>query len=162
MTTLRLSVFVVAAVLLAGTPPGPALAQGPDIWRAKASGGFVTLRYGSLNDREKPVFLLSCLNGVRIAVLSVYLDFPQEEPGEAITVEFSAGGKTAPVAGETASEDGTGIIYGDAGDIAVKPILAILKEKGPVSMRSGAIAMELSTAGRAEAVAQFSKNCSLD
>lgn len=162
MNKLRLPVFLLATALFASTQPGPAPAQGADIWRAKSSGSFVTLRYGPLNERENPVFLLSCLNGVGIAVLSVYLDFPEQETGEAITIEFSADGQTTPVAGETASEDGTGVIYGEAGDIAVKPILKILNEKGPVSMRSGANGMELSTAGRAEAVAKFSKDCSLD
>jgi len=66
------------------------------------------------------------------------------------------------VAGETAAEDGTGVIYGEAGDIAVTPILKVLREKGPVSMKSGAIGYELSETGRAEAVAKFSKDCSLD
>ncbi|HBF60735.1 MAG TPA: hypothetical protein DDW48_04660, partial [Methyloceanibacter sp.] len=77
-------------------------------------------------------------------------------------IDFSAGGKTAAVAGETAAEDGTGVIYGEAGDIAVTPILNILKEKGPVTIKVGANAVELSTQGRAETVAEFSKDCSLD
>jgi len=66
------------------------------------------------------------------------------------------------VAGETAAEDGTDIIYAEAGDIAVTPILKILKEKGTVTMKSGAIAVDLSAEGRAEAVADFAKDCSLD
>ena len=160
MNLLRLSALVLGATLFVGALPAPALSA--DIWRAKASGSFVTLRYGPLDEQEKPVFLLSCLNGIDIAVLSVYLDFPEQETGEPITVEFSAAGQTAPVASETASEDGTGIIYGEAGDIAVKPILKILNEKGSVSMRSGANGIELATTGRAEAVAEFSKNCALD
>ncbi len=162
MTLKRSFTLLISGVLSAIALSGPLRAEGANIWQAKTSGSFVTLRYGSLDEQEKPVFLLSCLNGVEIAVLSVYLDFPQEEPGEAITVAFSANGQTAQVAGETAREDGTGTIYGDAGDIAVKPILKILSEKGPVSMRSGANGVELSTAGRAEAVEQFSENCSLD
>ncbi len=112
MTMLRLLILFLGAIFLL---PEPASAQGTNIWRAKASGSFVTLRYSPLNERENPVFLLSCLNSVDIAVLSVYLDFPEQEPGDAIIVEFSAGGQTTPVAGETASEDGTGTIYGEGG-----------------------------------------------
>lgn len=149
--------------LLAGATGVPVTsARAADIWQAKTSGGFVTLRYGPLDERENAPFLLSCLNGVGIAVLSVHMDFPQEEPGEALTFEFSAGDKTAPVAGETAAADGTGIIYGEAGDIAVKPILKVLEQKGPVTMKSGDNAVELSDVGRAEPVAEFAKNCSLD
>jgi hypothetical protein len=157
-----LRIFLCLALLAgaAGLPMTPAYAN--NIWQVKTSGSFVTLRYGPLNERENAPFLLSCLNGVGIAVLSVYMDFPQRETGEALTIEFSAGDKTAPVAGETAAEDGTGLIYGEAGDIAVKPILRVLEQKGPVMMKSGANAVELSDVGRAETVAEFAKDCSLD
>lgn len=161
MTKRLLLPALLAAVLPAGMAPG-AFAQGSNVWQAKTSGSFVTLRYGPINQREKPLFLLSCLNGVSIAVLSVYTDFPQREPGAAITVKLSAGGQSTTVAGESAQEDGTGVIYFEAGDIAVKPILKILGEKGAVSMTSGAIGNELSEAGRADAVAEFSKDCKLD
>jgi hypothetical protein len=95
-------------------------------------------------------------------VLSVYTDFPEQEPGEAITVTLSAGGQSTSVAGESAQEDGTGVIYFEAGDIAVKPILKVLREKGQVSMTSGAIGNDLAEADRAGAVAEFSKDCKLD
>lgn len=160
MTKCLMLPVLLAAALLAGMLPG-AHAQGSNHWQAKASGSFVTLRYGPLDEREKPLFLLSCLNGVNIAVLSVYTDFPQREPGDAITVKLSAGGQSTSVAGESAQEDGTGIIYFEAGDIAVKPILKILSEKGQVSMTSGAIGNDLSEDGRAAAVAEFSKDCKL-
>jgi hypothetical protein len=156
-----LSAFL-AAALLAGLQPGPARAQGTNVWQAKTSGSFVTLRYGPLNEREKPLFLLSCLNGVSIAVLSVYMDFPETQSGDPITVKLTAGGQSTSVAGESAEEDGTGVIYFEAGDIAVKPIVKVLKEKGPVSMTSDAIGNDLAEAGRAEAIAEFSKDCKLN
>ena len=53
-------------------------AYAANVWRAKMSGSFVTLRYGPLDEREKAPFLLSCLNGVGIAVLSVHMDFPEQ------------------------------------------------------------------------------------
>lgn len=160
--TKRLSLFaLLAAVILVGKAPG-AWAQGPNVWNAKTSGSFVTLRYGPLDDREKPLFLLSCLNGVGIAVLSVYTDFPERQPGDPITVKFSAGDQSTSVAGESAQEDGTGVIYFEAGDIAVKPILKVLGEKGNVSMTSGAIGNDLSEQGRAAAVGEFAKDCKLN
>src|SRR5680860_911917 len=162
MTTSPLLRLLLAAGLMAGSLPGPAFAQGSAIWTATASGSFVTLRYGPIDQREKPLFLLSCLNGVNIAVLSVYTDFPEWEPGDPITVEFGAGGQSTSVAGESAQEEGTGVIYFEAGDIAVKPIVKVLREKGTVSMTSDAIANDLAEAGRAEAVAEFSKDCKLD
>lgn len=162
MTERRLPIGLFLAVLMIGAALPSKPAHAADFWRAKTSGSFVTLRYGPPDEQEKPVFLLSCLNGVGIAVLSVYMDFPENQPGDAITIDFSADGQTTPVAGETAAEDGTDIIYAEAGDIAVTPILKILKEKGTVTMKSGAIAVDLSAEGRAEAVADFAKDCSLD
>jgi len=159
-TRFWLPVLLVAA-FLAGMAPG-AFAQGTNVWNAKTSGSFVTLRYGPIDEREKPVFLLSCLNGVNIAVLSIYMDFPERQPGDAITVKLTAGDQSTTVAGETAQEDGTGVIYGEAGDIAVKPILKVLSEKGTVSMTSGEIGQYLSEEGRAAAAAQFAKDCKLD
>lgn len=161
MTKRLLLPVLLAAALLAGKSPG-AYAQGSNHWQAKASGSFVTLRYGPLDELEKPLFLLSCLNGVNIAVLSIYMDFPQREPGDAITIKLSAGGQSTSVAGESAQEDGTGIIYFEAGDIAVKPILKILSEKGQVSMTTGAIGNDLSEPGRTAAVSEFSKDCKLN
>jgi hypothetical protein len=161
---LRPLLFSLFASLLAGSADmgsAPVWAQSTNLWQAKASGSFVTLRYGPIDPREKPLFLLSCLNGVSIAVLSIYMDFPETQMGEAITVKLSAGAQSTTVAGETAREDGTGGIYGEAGDIAVKPILEVLREAGPVSMTSGAIGNEMSDKGRAAAVEQFAKDCKL-
>ncbi|MDJ0512023.1 MAG: hypothetical protein QNJ62_01115 [Methyloceanibacter sp.] len=162
MTFRPLPICLVVALLtsVVGTSVSPANAA--NIWRAKTSGTLVTLRYGPLDERANAPFLLSCLNGVGIAVLSVNMDFPERESGEAITIDFSAGDKTAAIAGETAAEDGTGLIYGEAGDIAVTPLLKVLEEKGPVTMKSGANAVELSDLDREENVAEFDKECSLD
>lgn len=158
----RLLLSAIVSLALANVTAAAIAAEGSKIWQAKASGDFVTLRYGPVNERETPLFLLSCLNSVSIAVLSVYMDFPERQPGDPISVALSAGNESTTVAGETAQEDGTGVIYGEAGDIAVTPILKVLREKGPVSMTSGAIGYELYNAGRAEAVAKFSKDCKLD
>jgi hypothetical protein len=160
MTRHPLPSLLLAAALLAGALP--VSAEASDIWRAAKSGSFVTLRYGPVDARESPVFLLSCLNGVGIAVLSVYMDFPERQSGDPITVELSAGEQATSVAGEIASEEGTGVIYGEAGDIKVKPILKVLREKGPVSMKVDANGTELSDAERSQAVEQFAKDCTLD
>ena len=153
-----LPALLLAAFILADTQPGVAA----DVWRAKSSGSFVTLSYGPLDEREKPVFFLSCLNGVNIAVLSVFMDFDETEAGLPLNIELSAGEKSAPIGGDTASDEATGAIYGDFGDIAVTPVLKVLREKGPVTITSGDSRAELPEIGRAAAVAEFSKDCTLD
>jgi len=164
MTFRPLPICLVLALLasVVGFQISPADAANTNIWRAKTNGSLVTLRYGPIDERANAPFMLSCLNGVGIAVLSVHMDFPERGSGEALTIDFSAGDKTAAIAGETAAEDGTGLIYGEAGDIAVTPLLKVLEEKGPVTMKSGANAVELSDLARKENVAEFDKDCSLD
>ena len=162
MTFRPLPICLILALLTCAVGIPISSAYAASIWRVKTSGSFVTLRYGPLDEREKAPFLLSCLNGVGIAVLSVNMDLPEKEKGAAITIDFSAGDTVAPVAGETATEDDTGITYGEASDIAVTPILKVLEQKGPVMMKSGANAIELTDIGRSEAVTEFAKECSVD
>ncbi|MEM8643516.1 MAG: hypothetical protein AAGF09_01335 [Pseudomonadota bacterium] len=162
MTFRPLPNFLVFALLASVVGISASPASAANIWRAKTSGTLVTLRYGPLDERANAPFLLSCLNGIGIAVLSVNMDFPEREAGEAITIDFSAGDKTAEIAGETASEDGTGLIYGESGDIAITPLLKVLEQKGPVTMKSGANAIELSDLDRDVNVAEFDKDCALD
>lgn len=162
MTQRPLASLLLAAGLVIASGPEAVWAQTSALWRASVSGGFATLSYGPLDPEDRQVFLLSCLDGVNIAVLSVHMDFPESETGMPVTIDLSSGGKTAPVAGETAREEASGAIYVEAGDIAVKPILDVLRESGPVTVKVGDVAAELSERGRAETVAQFAKNCTLD
>jgi len=160
MTKRLLPTLFIAASLLAGTQP--ALAGERDAWRAEASGSFVTLAYGPVDRQAHPIFLLSCLNGVGIAVLSVRMEFDEKDAGLPLTIQLSAGGLSAPVAGDTARDETSGVLYGDFGDIAVSPILRVLREKGPVTVTSGDAKTELTDTDRAGAVAKFTEDCTLD
>lgn len=162
MTQRPLASLLLAAGLVIASGAAAAWAQKSALWRANVSGGFATLSYGPLDPEEPQVFLLSCLDGVNIAVLSVHMDFPESETGVPVTIDLSGGAKAAPVAGETAREEASGAIYVEAGDIAVKPILEVLRESGPVTVKVGDVTAELSDQGRAERVAQFAKDCTLD
>ena len=132
------------------------------VWTEKASAGFVSLAYGPLDPAKTPLFLLSCFNAMSIAVLDVRTAMAEAKPGEALTIELSAGEAKSPVKGEAARDDASGVTFGEASDIAVKPVLDVLRQSGPLTVTIGETSATLSDQGRAEAVDLFSQHCEVD
>jgi hypothetical protein len=155
--------LIAACFLMGALPPGSvARAEEQLVWTEKASQGFVSLAYGVLDPAKAPLFLLSCFNAMSIAVLDVRTEMAEAKPGEALTIELSAGDAKSPVEGEAARDDATGITFGEASDIAVTPVLDVLRQSGPLTITIGEASAALSDQGRAEAVDQFSQHCELD
>ena len=152
---------LLAAALLAGSLSGVSLAEETSIWTGKADGGFVTLTYGPLNPDKSPLLMLSCFNGMGIAVLNVHTDLPNNKPGTPLAIELVSGDLTVPVAAEATRDQTSDTIFGEASDIEVKPILEVLRGDGPVTVKVDGTSTALSDHGRAEAVGQFTENCEL-
>jgi hypothetical protein len=155
---------LLAAPLLIGalpaqssTPPGESL-----VWAGKASGAHVALTYGPLDSAKQPVFLLSCFNGMDVAVLEVFGAIEGKRPGQKLTIELSAGSAQSPLDGEASVDEKTGAMFAEASDIALAPVLDVLRSPGPLTIKMGSTSRTLSDAGRAEAVAKFGKDCEID
>ncbi len=148
--------FVIAALACLNL----ARAEDTQVWLSKSSGSLVTLAYGPVDPTKAPLFLLSCFNGMDVAVLDIHQDIAGAKPDEKLAIELSAGSAKASPDGETA--DANGEVFGEASDIKVKPVLAVLREKGPVTVKMGATSATLAEQGRAEAVEQFAGACTLD
>jgi len=165
MMVIRTSARLLLAALLliaalpaqSSTPPGESL-----VWTGKASGGHVALTYGPLDPAKQPVFLLSCFNGMDVAVLEVFGAIEGKRPGQQLTIELSAGGAQSPLDGEASIDEKTGSMFAEASDIVLAPVLDVLRSPGPLTIKTGFTTRTLSDAGRAEAVAQFSKDCEMD
>jgi len=142
---------------------GASIARAEDtlVWISKANGSLVTLAYGPVDTIKAPLFLLSCFNGMDIAVLDVHQEIAGGTSGDKLAIELSTGAVTAPLMGETAHDDASGVTFAEASDIKVKPVLAVLREKGPVTVRMGDATATLAEHGRAEAVESFSQDCTL-
>ena len=56
------------------------------VWIEKASEGFISLAYGSLDTAKSPLFLLSCFDAMGIAVLDVHTQIDGVKPGEALSL----------------------------------------------------------------------------
>jgi hypothetical protein len=152
---------LLAAALVAGALSGVALAKDTSVWTNKESGSFVTLTYGPLNPAKTPLFMLSCFNGMGIAVLNVHSGLPDTKPGTALTIDLASGDSTLPIEAEAVHDKASGATFGEASDFEMKPILKVLHGDSPVTVKVGGTNSELSDHGRAEAVGKFSEACEL-
>ena len=132
------------------------------MWIEKASEGFVSLGYGPLDPAKTPTLLLSCFDAMAIAVLDLHIPIDGAKSGEALTIALSAGEAKANVEGEAALDEASGMIFAEASDIAVKPVLEVFRQPGPVAVTVGQTNATLSDQGRADAVDKFSKDCQID
>lgn len=140
---------------------GIARAEEKSVWTEKASEGFISLTYGPLDTSKQPVFLLSCFNEMEIAVLDIFGVIEGTRPGQKLAIELSAG-SSHKIEGEAGIDAKTGSMFAEASDIEVKPLLAVLKSPGPLTVKMAATSLTLPEVGRAEAAERFSKNCSLN
>jgi hypothetical protein len=150
-------------VAVAAPPFGSSLrAEESLVWVEKASEGFISLSYGPLDPAKVPLFLLSCFDAMAIAVLDIHTQIDGVKPGEALTIELAAGETKAKLDGEAALDEANGVIFAEASDIAVKPVLEVLRQVGPVTVTVGKNTSTLSDQGRSDGVEKFSKDCQID
>jgi hypothetical protein len=152
---------LLAAALVAASLSSVALAKDTSVWTNKESGSFVSLTYGPLDPAKTPLFMLSCFNGMGIAVLNVHSDLPDTKPGTGITIDLTSGELALPVEAEAVRDPASGDTLSEAGDIEIKPILNLLRGKSPVTIKVGGTNSKLSDHGRAEAVEKFTEACEL-
>jgi hypothetical protein len=132
------------------------------MWTEKTSGGLTTLAYGPLSPTASPLFVLSCFSGMNIVVLDVHKEIPGAKRGDTISIELSSAKAQAPVKGEVELNEATGTNFGEASDIDVKPVLQVMRDPGPLTVKMGDVSATLSDQGRAQAIAKFVDNCKLD
>jgi hypothetical protein len=153
--------FVVCLLAITAVTNKFVHAQETLVWTDKASEGFVSLSYGSLDATKQPKFLLSCFNEMGIAVLDIFGVIQGTRPGEKLTIEFSAG-RSLSLEGAVELDTKSGSMFAEASDIEVKPLLEVLKSPGPVTVKMAATTLTLTDTGRTEAAERFGKNCLLD
>jgi hypothetical protein len=132
------------------------------MWTEKTSGGLTTLAYGPLNPAASPLFVLSCFSGMNIVVLDVHKEIPGAKRGDPLTIELSSAKAQAPVKAEVETNEATGTNFGEASDIDVEPVLQVMRDPGPLTVKMGEVSATLSDQGRAQAVAEFVENCKLE
>jgi hypothetical protein len=92
----------------------------------------------------------------------VHKEVPGAKRGDPITIELSSTKAQAPVKAEVETNEATGTTFGEASDIDVKPVLQVLRDPGPLTLKMGEASATLSDQGRAQAVAKFVEGCKLE
>jgi len=162
MTRASARLLLAACLLLGALPPG-SLARSEEtlVWTANANGALIALSYGSLDASKPPVFLLSCFNEMKVAVLEIFGAIEGTRPGQDLSIELSAGSSQSSIKGEASLDDKTGMMFAEASGVEVAPLLALLKSPGPLNIKTAVTTRTLPEVGRADAVDKFSKDCQL-
>jgi hypothetical protein len=159
----RTRLFVAIAALAAILPlVSMSSSKEATIWTETSNGSLTTLSYGPLDPAKGPLFVLSCFSDMSIVVLDVHKEIPGTKPGDPLTIELSSARAQSPVKGEVGKNETTGTTFGEAGDVKVKPVLEVLRDPGPLTIKMGEASATLSDQGRADSVAKFVENCKLD
>ena len=108
------------------------------------------LSYGPLDPAQNPLFVLSCFSGMNIVVLDVHKEIPDAKPGDPLTIELSSAKAQSPLKGEVGQNETTGKTFGEASDINVNPVLELLRDPGPLTIKMGGASATMSEQGRAE------------
>ena len=137
------------AVCVTAIPlPGFAAAEMPLIWTERSSGGLTTLAYGPLDPAQDPLFLLSCFNGMSIAVLDVHKEHHRHRARSAPHHRDII--RPRPSRRSRARWHATtkrGATFGEASNISVKPVLEVLRDPGPLTIKMGETSATLSDQG---------------
>lgn len=160
MSRLPARIFVSLTIL--GALALSAHADDRSVWTGKANGGLATLSYGSIDTTKSPEFLLSCFNGMDVAVLDIRAAIAGVEAGKPLTLQLLAGTQTVEIKAGGASDGKEGAAYAEASDVQVKPILAVLGQTGPITLKIGEASTSFSDLGRMDALKTFSEECAID
>jgi hypothetical protein len=150
------------AAFLVLAASGAARSDEPMIWAEHTNGTSTSLAYGPIDPVKGPLFMLSCFNGMSIIVLDVHKEIAGAKPGTPLTIELASAKSKAPIEGEVGLNDATGKTFGEASDVELKPVLAVLRDPGPLTVTMGDTTATLAEQGRDEAVTAFSKNCEVE
>jgi hypothetical protein len=156
-----------AVAILLLTAPSLALAAEPGAiegyaWiGGKVGNSDASLVYGFPESPEDIEFLLFCNNKKKTTEVMLYVDIKDALVGQKVALEFSAGSVKDSLDGRFSSDEMNGA-FAEAKKFKLKPLLAVLTSKGPVTVKTGAVVTTLPEKGRASETAKFAKACTLD
>jgi hypothetical protein len=131
-------------------------------WMSGSGDGNASLVYGSAETAEDWLFALDCRGKEKATQATLYVDIEGTEIGQKVTIELSAGNAKLSLDGKIATDEMSGFHFAEARRFKIKPVIALLKEKGPVTVKTGGIVSSLPEKGRAAELSAFAKVCKLD
>lgn len=156
----RQTTFGLAAALLVASPSWAANDYPGFEWMSGAGNGSAFLTYGSPETGEDFVFAVTCRK--KVTGMTVYVDIAGTKVGDPTAVEFKGGMTELSLPGKITTDEMSGFLFAEAKGFKIKPILALLEEKGPITVKTGNVLTTLPDGGRDKATRKFAKSCSLD
>ena len=153
---------IAACIAALALSAGAADAEPGFAWMADSFEGNSSLAYGSTETGEDYVFSLVCGNKDKSSKTTLYVDIPGTEVGQPITIELAAGSAKVSLPGEIATDEMSGFHFAEAKNFKIKPVIALLKKKGPATAKTGKLVSTLPDKERAAAVSAFARACKLD
>ena len=129
------------------------------VWTSNTNGDLISLTYGSFDTSKAPVLLLTCFNEMDVAVLEIFGTIEGTRPGQKLSIDLAAGGTQSSLEGAVELDDKTGLMFAEASEVKIAPVLSVLKAPGPLTVKTAATTRTLPEVGRAEAAERFSKDC---
>jgi hypothetical protein len=131
-------------------------------WMSGFGDGSALLTYGSTETGEDYVFNLICRNKDKSTETTLYVDIAGTKVGQPMTIELAAGAAKVSLKGKIATDEMSGFHFAEAKNFKIKPVIALLREKGRVTAKTGKLVSTLPEKGRAAATAEFAQACKLD
>jgi hypothetical protein len=157
----RIAAVALAASLLSTIAASGAGDPGYE-WMYGYGDGNASLVYGSPETGEDYVFALICRDKDKATLMTVYVDIAGAKVGQPVAIAFSGAQAKLSVPGTVATDEMSGFLFAEAEGFKIKPVLAVLGEKGPIAVKPGNVVNPLPEAGRGSAAAKFAKSCALD
>jgi hypothetical protein len=158
----RLAGLSLAAWLTLAAPLGAAEDYPGFTWMSGAASGDALLIFGSPETGEDYLFNLICRNKDKSTGATLYVDIAGSKVGQKATIELAAGTKKLPLDGKIATDEMSGFHFAEAKGFKIKPVIALLQEKGPITAKTGKVVSALPEKGRAAKLSEFAKACKLD
>jgi hypothetical protein len=143
-----------------GDAAEPGVIEGYE-WMGGVNDGTASFVYGSPETAEDLEFWLTCEPKTKETELVVYVDIEENKVGQAMPIEVSVGSAKAVVKGKIATDEMIGV-HVVAKGFKVKPVVEVFKGTGTASLKTGDLTTLLPEKGRAKALAEFAKGCTLD
>jgi hypothetical protein len=131
-------------------------------WMSGSGDGNASLVFGSPETAEDWLFALDCRGKEKATKATLYVDIEGSEIGQKTAIEFSVGDAKLALDGTIATDEMSGFHFAEARGFKIKPVIALLKAKGAVAVKSGNVVVSLPEKGRAAELSAFAKVCKLD
>lgn len=131
-------------------------------WQGVVRDGTASFVYGSPETAEDLEFWLTCEPKTKETELTVYVDIAGTKVGQAMPIKIAVGSAKTTAKGKIATDEMTGFYYAEAKGLKVKPVVEVFKGAGTATIKTGKLTTLLPEKGRAKALAEFAKGCTLD